>query len=301
MKKILISTIVASLVVTGCVANEATLKDENVKHVNAIAINHATSEAKQKNADVKLVQEAVDSLKYAHDALNALEKNNKEEASKYLEKALGKLEVALSSKNVPELLPVDSTVTINEFIGTSDTIKDMVKLAKELLDDDKVQAAKEVLEPLKSEIGISVINLPLATYPNALKETAKLIHNDKVDEAKVVLGTALNTLVEVDTIIPIPLLEATALIEAAADVAEKDTDKAKLFLDAAKEELKIAKYLGYVSKSDVTYKALDDAIDALKLDIKSKEVKTLFTNLKDKVKDFTSKIFSSKKEEAKNK
>ena len=300
MKKILISSIVASLVVTGCVANEATLKNTNVKHVNAVAINNAKSVAKQKNSEIKLVQEAVDSLKYAHDALNALEKNDTKAASKYLEKALGKLEVTLSSKKVPELLPVDSIVTVNEFIGTSDTVKDMVKLAKKLLDEDKVQAAKEVLAPLKSEIGISVINLPLATYPDALKETAKLVHNDKVDEAKVVLGTALNTLVEVDTIIPIPVLEATDLIAAAANIAEKDTEEAKIFLEAAQEELKISRYLGYVSKSDVTYKALDDAINALKSDIRSKEVKTLFTNLKDKLKDFSSKIFSSKND-SKNK
>ncbi len=298
MKNILLSSLVASLIITGCVAKEATPKDANIEKINTTAIKNAKEEVNKHK--VKLVQEAVDSLVYANEALVALEKGDKNKASKALEKALGKLEVTLASKNVPELLPVDNIITIDEFIGSSKTIKDIVKHAKELLDEDRVQAAKEVLKPLKSEIGITVVNLPLGTYPDALKKTAKLIHDNKVDKAKVVLTTALNTLVEVNTIIPIPLATATDLIAAASDIAETDSDKAKSYLDAAQEELKKARYLGYVSKSDVSYKALDDAIDALKLDITSNKVKSMFTNLKEKITNFTSKIFSSK-DEAKNK
>jgi len=292
MKKILLSSLIASLLVTGSFAKETAPKGATVKQVNTIAINNAKEEVS--NHAVKVVQEAVDSLKYAYNALVALDKGNKKEATENLEKALGKLEVTLASKKVPELLPVDVSITIDEFIGSSDTIKKTVKLAKDLLDENKVQEAKEVLAPLKSEIVTSVVNLPLATYPTALKETAKRIHDDKINEAKALLTTTLHTFVEVDTIIPLPLVKATDLIDAAAKVAEENTDQAIVYLDAAKEELKIARYLGYVSKSDVTYKALDDAIDALKLDIKSKEVKALFTKLQTKIKDFTSKIFSSK-------
>jgi len=51
-----------------------------------------------------------------------------------------------------------------------------------------------------------------------------------------------------------------------------------------------------VSKSDVTYKALDEAIDDIKDHITSKEIKAKFDALKAKLKDFTSKIFSSKEE-----
>jgi len=298
MKKILLSSLVASLLVTGSFAKETAPKGASVEQVNKIAIKNAKEEVKKH--EIKLVQEAVDSLVYANEALVSLEKGDKEKASKSLEKALGKLEVTLASKNVPELLPVDNIITIEEFIGSSNTIKEIVKLAKELLDDDRVQAAKEVLKPLKSEIGITVVNLPLATYPDALKETAKLIHDNKVDEAKVVLATALHTLVEVETIIPIPLATASDLIALASDTVEKDSQRAKLYLDAAKEELKKARYLGYVSKSDITYKALDDAIDALKIDITSTKVKSMFTNLKEKVATFTSEIFSSE-DEAKNK
>jgi len=292
MKNILLSSLVASLLVVSCPASEAAPQNTEVKKVNNTAISKARKNATQKQ--VKVVQEAVDSLKYAHNALNELDKGNKDKASEYIEKALGKLEVTLASKNVPELLPVDSQISVDALVASSDTIKGIVKHAKELLDDDKVQEAKAILAPLKSEIDITVVSLPLATYPDALKETAKLIHDNKVDEAKVVLNTALNTLVVTETIIPIPLVEATDLIAAAAEVAEKDPKKAKLYLDAAQEALKISKQLGYVSKSDVTYKALDNAIAALKLDATSAEVKSFFNDLQNKLKDFTSKVFSPK-------
>ena len=49
-----------------------------------------------------------------------------------------------------------------------------------------------------------------------------------------------------------------------------------------------------MSSSDVTYKALDDAISSLKLDATATEVKGFFTSLQDKLKDFTSKIFTAK-------
>ena len=292
MKKLFLSSLAASLLVTACIAKEAIPQNATVKQVNNVAISKARKNAMENQ--VKVIQEAVDSLKYAHNALDELYKGNKEKASKSLEKALGKLEVTLASKNVPKLLPVDSHIFVNELITSSDAIKEAVKHAKELLDDDKLQAAKAVLEPLKSEIDITVVSLPLATYPNALKETAKLIHDNKIDEAKVVLGTALNTLVVTEKIIPIPLIEATELIASADEVAEKDPKRAKLYLNAAQEALKISKQLGYVSSSDVTYKALDDAISSLKLDATSAELKGFFTNLENKLKDFTSKVFSPK-------
>ena len=292
MKKLFLSSLAASLLITASIAKEATPQNTAVKQVNNAAISKARKNAMENQ--VKVIQEAVDSLKYAHNALNELYKGNKGKASKSLEKALGKLEVTLASKNVPKLLPVDSHIAVNELITSSNAIKEAVKHAKDLLDDDKLQAAKAILEPLKSEIDITVVSLPLATYPNALKETAKLIHDNKIDEAKVVLDLALNTLVVTEKIIPIPLVEATELIAAAAEVAEKDPKTAKLYLDAAQEALKISKQLGYVSTSDITYKALDDAISSLKLDATSAEVKGFFTNLENKLKDFTSKVFSPK-------
>lgn len=291
MKRILLSSLVASLLITGSFATETASKDATAKEVSTLAVKHAKEAANTKNNEIKTIQDAVDSLKFAHEALAALNKGDTKTATKNIELALGKLEVTLAAKNAPELLPVESVVSVDEFIGSSTTVRGMVKLAEDLLEDYKVQAAKEVLDPLKSEIVIDVVNLPLTTYPDALKETAKLIHEGKTQEATTVLETALDTLVEVQTVTPIPLVKATDLIAAAAEVAEKDPKKAEEYLKAAQEELKISKYLGYVSKSDITYKTLDDAIDDLKSDITSSKVKNLFKELKEKVKDFSDKIF----------
>jgi len=292
MKKVFLSSLVATLLATSSMATEVASNNPAVKHINTTSVANAKQVATQNQ--VKVVQEAVDSLQYAHNALIELNNGNKDKATKYLEKALGKLEVTLASKHAPKLLPVDSSITVEEFIGSSDTIKQIVKKAKDLLDDYKVQEAKAILSPLKSEIDITVVSLPLATYPDALKETAKLIHNNKIDEAKALLATTLSTLVVTGDIIPIPLLEATDLVAAAAAVAEKDPKRAKLYLDAAQEALKISEYLGYVSSSNVTYKALEDAISSLKLDATATEVKGFFKDLQSKLKDFTSKVFSKK-------
>ncbi len=294
MKKILLSTLVASLLVSGSFAKETAAKGATVKQVNTIAVNNAKQDAKDHKA--KLVQEAIDSLKYAHDALVALDKKDTKSAKANLEKALGKLDVVLASEHAPKLLPVDNVITVQEFVGTSKDAKAAVTLAGVLLADGKVQAAREILLPLKSEIDVTVVNLPLATYPDALKLAAKYINDGEVEKAKAVLATALSTFVEVTTVAPIPLLKAADLIAAAAAIASEDTKQAKVYLSAAQEQLKLAEALGYVSKSDVTYKALDEAIDDIKDHITSKEIKAKFDALKAKLKDFTSKIFSSKDE-----
>ena len=294
MKKILLSTLVASLLVSGSFAKETAAKGATVKQVNTIAVNNAKQDAKDHKA--KLVQEAIDSLKYAHDALVALDKKDTKSAKANLEKALGKLDVVLASEHAPKLLPVDNVITVQEFVGTSKDAKAAVTLAGLLLADGKVQAAREILLPLKSEIDVTVVNLPLATYPDALKLAAKYINDGEVEKAKAVLATALSTFVEVTTVAPIPLLKAADLIAAAAAIASEDTKQAKVYLSAAQEQLKLAEALGYVSKSDVTYKALDEAIDDIKDHITSKEIKAKFDALKAKLKDFTSKIFSSKDE-----
>jgi hypothetical protein len=68
MKKLLLSAITASLLVsTSGIAKEQAAKDATVGQVNRIAINNAKEDAR--NNQTKLVQEAIESLKYAQSAL----------------------------------------------------------------------------------------------------------------------------------------------------------------------------------------------------------------------------------------
>ena len=294
MKKIILSTLVATLLITGVNAKEAAAKDASVKEVNKIALNNAKEDAKTHQA--KLVKEALNSLKDTHDAFVALEKKDEETATKKLESALGKLEVILASKKVPELLPIDSTIRINEYVGTSKDIETTLNMVRVLLNKNKVQEARALMLPLQSEIDITTVSLPLGSYPDALKLAAKYVHSHEIEKAKEVLAIALSTFTSVTEVVPIPLLKATDLIAASSVVAKEDKQRALAYLDAASESLKVAHDLGYVSKSTTTYKAMQEQIEAVKKEIKGpNKAEKLFETLKASLKEFKEKIFTEKK------
>jgi len=295
MKKLLLSAIAASLLLsTGTVAKEQAAKDATVGEVNKIAIANAKADAKDHQA--KLVSEAIESLKYTQDAVIALEHKDNKRATDSLEKALGKLEVILAAKDAPKLLPIDNIIRVQEFVGTASDVDRAIKAVKELLDEGKVQEARALMIPLVSEIDMTVVNLPLASYPDALKLAAKYIHDGQPDKAKEVLYIALSTFTQVTHIVPIPLLESTDLIAAAQRIAKENKELALKYLDAASDALDVAQKLGYVSESTTTYKMLHDQIKAVQKEIKGKnKAEKLFEELAEKLKEFKSKIVSDKK------
>jgi len=238
---------------------------------------------------------AVEAVALTQKVLVDLDKKDTKSAIKDLEDAIGKLEVVLASEKAPKLLPVDASVTAMEYIGDVEQIKKSVKMVEDLLDDGKVQEARVLLDTLRSEIDVISVNLPVSSYPDALKLAAKYLHDNKIDEAKAVLSTALSTLVEDVVIIPIPVLKADALIKAASKIAKTDKKQALKHLAQAKTELERANALGYTSKSDVTYKALEKAIEKTEKEIKGKnKAEKLFEELINKLKSFKEKpSFSS--------
>ncbi len=294
MKKMILSAVAASLLLSvGAIAKEQATKDATVAQVNKIAVSNAKEDAK--NHPAKLVAEAVTSLKLAHDAVLALEHKDTKKAKEDLEKALGKLEVILADKNAPKLLPIDNIVRAQEFLGTAADVEATIKHAKSLLDDGKVQKARALLIPLVSEIDITVVNLPLASYPDALKLAAKYVNEDKTEEAKKVLYIALSTFTEVTQVVPIPLLQSTDLVAAASRIAKTDKARALEYLDAASDALDVAEKLGYISESETTYKVLHDQIKAVQKEIKGKNsAEKLFEKLGKTLEEFKSKIISSK-------
>lgn len=295
MKKLLLSAIAASLLLsTGTVAKEQAAKNATVGEVNKIAIANAKADARDHQA--KLVSEAIESLKYAQNAVIALEHKDSKKATESLEKALGKLEVILAAKDAPKLLPIDNIIRVQEFVGTASDVDRAIKAVKELLDEGKVQEARALMIPLVSEIDMTVVNLPLASYPDALKLAAKYIHDGQPDKAKEVLYIALSTFTQVTHIVPIPLLESTDLIAAAQRIAKENKELALKYLDAASDALDVAQKLGYVSESTTTYKMLHDQIKAVQKEIKGKnKAEKLFEELAEKLKEFKSKIVSDKK------
>ena len=293
MKQTLLSTLVASLLLTS-LATADTNKTLTSKEVSTQATKNATKSANDKK--VQLVKEALTSLKLSAKALEDLNENKVKDATKNIELALGKLEAILSAKDTPKLLPIENRMVVKNFIGTADDVDKSLKLVKELIDKGKVQEAGELLITLQSEIDLTVLSLPLISYPDALKLASKYIIEEKPNKAKEVLKLALSTFTEVKEIIPIPLINTVDLVRIASDIAKENKDQALKHLSMASDELDKAEKLGYVSKSATTYKQLHESIINIEKELKgSNKAEKLFDELGKKLKNFKDEILSSEK------
>ncbi|ACM93216.1 conserved hypothetical protein [Nautilia profundicola AmH] len=284
MKKLLTSVVVAGLLVSGSMA--ADTKTNNVS-------KNAVVKAEKKAESTQLIKEAIRAIQYTQDALIYLNNKKNDKAKESLKKAVGELAVVLNSPNAPYLLPVDVQINAYQFVGDVKKIKALTTEAKDLLKENKIPQAREILNTLRSEIVIKTVNLPLATYPAALNLAIKYINEGKIKEAKDVLAMALSTLVEVDNVIPIPLIKAQALVEEASKIVAKDKKQALRYLEEAKHQLVIGEALGYTSTSDTTYKMLKDAISKLESEInKGHKTGSIFSDLIAKLKEFKEKAIS---------
>ncbi len=281
MKKIMTSIALAALLTSSAIAAD--------NKTNTVSKN-AVVKAEKKAQNTQLVKEAIRAIQYTQDALFYLNAGKTDKAKEALKEAIGQLAIVLNSPNAPYLLPVDIQIEAYEFHGKLEDIAKMVAQAKLLVADNKLPQAREVLNTLRDEIVIKTINLPLATYPAALQLAVRYLNEGKVKEAKDVLAMALSTLVEIDTIIPIPLVKAEALIAEAAKIVKKDRKQALKYLEEAKYQLKLGELLGYTSKSDTTYKMLEDEIKKIEKEIKAHhKTEGLFKELLQKLKEFKEK------------
>ena len=293
MKKVWISLVAAALLAAPAAMAET----------SAQVSKHAVQKAEKKAHDrqLEVVEEAVQAVALTQQVLVDLDKKDVKKAKSDLEKAIGKLEVVLSHPNAPALLPIDSSIIATEYVGDVKSIEKSLAAVKKLLAVGDVQAARRLLNTLQSEIDVVTVNLPLVSYPQALKLAAKYLNAGKVKEAQDVLEMALGTLVQNEIVIPLPLLKAQALIEAASKVAKENKEEALKHLEAARNELKIAEALGYTSSSDTTYKMLDDAIEKIEKEVKGpNKAEKLFHELIEKLKEFKEKAtkrLSEKKSE----
>ena len=297
MKKTLLSTLVATLLLTSCSIADTNTTTLSSKEVSAQATKTATKNAK--NRQVKLVKEALSSLELSAKALNALNNNQTEDAKKDIELALGKLESILLAKDTPKLLPIENRMVVKNFIGSAKDVEIALDKVKALLDKGHVQEAGELLYSLQSEIDITVVNLPLISYPDALKLASKYIIEEKPAKAKEVLRLALSTFTEVNQIIPIPLINTVQLVATASDIAKENREQALKHLAMASDELDKAEKLGYVSKSTTTYKELHQLIKGVEKEVKGpNKAEKLFKELGEKLKEFKEKILSSDNNES---
>lgn len=227
------------------------------------------AEAAKKAAENRkaILADAQAALNETRSALKLLEEKKPKEALTALERATGKLELIVAREPKLALAPVSSKVITHDLLANLDTLKSVIKEAKDYMDAGEIQKARPLVANLASEMVFQTTNIPLATYPDAIKAVAPLIDDGKIDEAKTALQVVLNTLVVTDDVIPLPTLRAELMLKNAEKLAEQkdrtDKDNKTLadLLKGAREQLKLAQLLGYGDKK--AYKPMYEQIEQI--------------------------------------
>ena len=243
------------------------------------AQSQATQEAvtQEKNRQDTLLKEihtgVVEGMDKVIEAAKLLSEGKDKEALEALQAATGKFDTALAADPELALVPVDAEVLVYSVVAPLEAVREHIELARKLLDAGKVQLARAVLSGLRDELEISTVYLPMGTYPDAAKLAAKYLVDKKREEAVAVLDAALRSMVVESVSIPLGLVRARSLIRQASLVdREKSKEKALELVAAAREQLEIAKVLGYTDKNSASYDDLREQIENLEKEIKGPNV-----------------------------
>jgi hypothetical protein len=241
----------------------------------------------EQQAEKSLDSEAMAAIRETRKAIAAIADNKADDALAAIERATGKVDVLISRNPATALLPVAVEVEVVDAAPMNlRAVNDRVKAADRAFSNKDYPTARVVLDGLTSEIRIRTYHLPLATYPAALKEAARLLDQKKTEEANTVLLAALNTLAIIDRVNPLPLVLASAAVAKAESLREKDKAAAQVLLEVARNEVERAKELGYAG-NDPEYAGLTKSIASLETQIKGREdTASIFSTLRGKISAF---------------
>jgi len=261
-KRVLLSALTCGLLLSATGLQAQTDKKELLRNVVQTEMQHHK----------KAPKDIVAGMQNTFTALKALQANKKEEAKKALEAATKSFDAALKADPSLDLIPIDERFQSYAFMGTSDVIAARLKLAQQLLKSHDTQTAIAAIAPLKDELDIAVISIPMKLYPVATKKALEALNKGNEKAALQSIAAAMNSLVVVKAIIPTPLLVAQDLTEEASKLDKSKKEAVKKLLSSAKEELKRAELLGYVSRHEADYKLLNEDIEKIEKEIKGKNI-----------------------------
>jgi len=202
-------------------------------------------------------------------AIDAIASGDKDKAMSAIEDATGKVNILLARNPATALLPVDVTVEVIDVAPLDDKdVKRLIASAEAAVALHDFPAGRLLLYNLTSELRVRTFNLPLASYPDALKQAARLLDEGKNSDASGVLQTALNTLAIVDHVTPVPLILAQAAVGTAQKIQQSDKATAQALLTAASNQLRRCEELGYISSDSPDYKSLNQEISDLQKQLK---------------------------------
>ncbi len=258
-----------------------------------------TREAEKKLAAKRsqLIKEAVAALQETKDALALLDKGDGKGALAKLTDVLGKLDIVVAREPELAYAPVEVRATSIDLLTSVDKVRELRKQIEGYFKEGKLQLARHALQPFASEIIVSIVELPLATYQEGIRFAVFLIDEGKLAEAKQVLATTLDSLVVEDHVIPLPLLRAELLLDHARELVVKtgrskeESDVVRTFLQDAKRQLDLAEALTYVDTK--TRDTLSGQIDEIAADFeRGKDVSGAIQKLVEKLRELRRTIFA---------
>lgn len=264
------------------------------KDVTAQKVDASINKTKT-NLQKEIAKEATDAAQATQTALKALNNNQPKQALAALEIASANLHLLLARDPSLGMLPINYRVQVIEGISDLKTIKSLEDELEDLIDDKHYQAARPIVDSLVDEIRVTVVYLPLATYPAAIDSVVPLIDAGKLEEAKQALYDTLNTLISTEEITPLSIIRAEEKLDEAfqiehtGDLSKQDTkDKIAKLVNDANQNIKVAQALGYGTKED--YEIFYDSMDALKKSIGTEGFKGAWSKAKETMSSFKNKI-----------
>ncbi len=246
----------------------------------------------------KFVKEAVVTLNQTGTALKDLQAKKIKAAQIALRTADKNVTVLLKKQPELGLVPVDVSVQTQDLVTGINQVNQITKLAKEAMNAGNYQAAAVLLNQLKSEVDLSVVNLPLGTFPQGIKLAEKQLNQKQTKLAEETLLGLLNSLEVNQVIMPIPVLKAQAFLSAAKQEFNMKTPNQKKvlnLLENADYQLQLAQAMGYGNFS-AEYTSLSNGIKQIEKLVKSgKATPEHFKQIENKLNVFKNKIVQSKK------
>jgi hypothetical protein len=232
--------------------NKAAVKDRGSAPISAqVASEKPKATPNVSTNRERLIAEAVSALQETQTALLAINEGQRDKALEALARATGKLEILLAREPGLALAPVDVSVVTRDVIADKRALQSLRDRAEQALRNGHLQDARHLIADLASETALQVSNLPLATYPAALRSAAAQLERNQLEAAAATLQTALSTVVVQETIYPLPIHRAGVALREAKTLAEKanrtdaENQRLALAIGRAREEIQLGQALGY--------------------------------------------------------
>lgn len=249
-----------------------------------------------------IIPDAAAVIEETKKAVEYIDKGQDNNAKSSIDRATKKIDDLMTRHPGNALLPIDFDINVIDTAPLKiNVIKEIGMAADRAVNQKDYPEARLFLDTLQSEINVYTFALPLAIYPEALKKAKQFLDQNKPLEAKVVLDVALDALVVIQQTLPIPIIESKVLLNLAEEKEKENNREAALkLLTLARYELERSKALGYLSKDEREFVALNDSFKDLERQINNQTSNpSAFQSLKEKFSAFLKRYFGERKQSVK--